>query len=338
MTDELFLKPFRQLLDSVSSPEAVRRIESGAAIGTVWAEIEASGFLDALIACNVGGAGLPFALIGELTAALGGRATVLPIAETIVARALIAQIRTTVPSGPIAIARLVRSQDGWLAQAVPGGRVARHALVQNNTGMLLVELSAGSVSVDGQPRSTVADLRWRHRPVGMPVALPDVDLRAVGATLRAGLIAGAAAQLLDATLRHAAQRVQFGKAIDRQQAVQQQLAQMAEQASLARAAAHIGFVGDLPSCSTTGAVAKCVANDAAATIAAIAHAVHGAIAMSSELDVQLYTRRLAEWRNADGSSPYWADRIGAARLALQASSLDMARSIASHPSASAQPD
>ena len=44
------------------------------------------------------------------------------------------------------------------------------------------------------------------------------------------------------------------------------------------------------------AVAKARTSEAAVTVAAIAHAVHGAIGITEEFDLQLYTRRLHAWR------------------------------------------
>ena len=52
-----------------------------------------------------------------------------------------------------------------------------------------------------------------------------------------------------------------------------------------------------------------------ARVADIAHAVHGAIGVTEEFDLQLYTRRLREWRLAAGSESYWHERIGAEALA-----------------------
>ena len=77
------------------------------------------------------------------------------------------------------------------------------------------------------------------------------------------------------------------------------------------------------------AIAKQVASIAAVPVAEIAHAVHGAIGISEEYDLQLYTRRLHEWRLADGSEAYWAAQLGAARLAAaNQSSVDFIRAAA----------
>ena len=58
--------------------------------------------------------------------------------------------------------------------------------------------------------------------------------------------------------------------------------------------------------------------EAATRVAATAHAVYGAIGISEEHDLQLFTRRLHEWRLADGSETYWNRLLGAAHRFQQA--------------------
>jgi acyl-CoA dehydrogenase len=142
--------------------------------------------------------------------------------------------------------------------------------------------------------------------------------RRVGAVVTAAAISGAADKILAMTIDYAGQRLQFGKPIARQQAVQQQLAVMAEQVVMARIAAQIGCAHGLVPSLVSAAIAKQGASRAAVQIAAIAHAVHGAIGISEAYDLCLYTRRLSEWRNAHGSEGYWAAQLGTARLASPA--------------------
>jgi alkylation response protein AidB-like acyl-CoA dehydrogenase len=132
--------------------------------------------------------------------------------------------------------------------------------------------------------------------------------------VRATAIAGAANRLLDMTVAYANERVQFGKPIGRQQALQQQLAVMAEHVIAARMAAEIVCAAGFPASLFRVAVAKTVTSQAAVPIATIAHAVHGAIGISEEYDLQLFTRRLHEWRLADGSEAYWSRLLGGARI------------------------
>lgn len=146
----------------------------------------------------------------------------------------------------------------------------------------------------------------------------DDEKRRIGAVVSAAAIAGAGDRLLIMCVDYTNQRVQFGKPIARQQAVQQQLAVMAEQVVLARIAAQIGCSGELIPTLFNAATAKQVASAAAVQISAIAHAVHGAIGISEAYDLQLYTRRLHEWRAAYGSERYWAAQLGVQRLCAPA--------------------
>jgi acyl-CoA dehydrogenase len=141
---------------------------------------------------------------------------------------------------------------------------------------------------------------------------PDTNRR-IGAVIMAAAIAGAGDRMLTMTIDHASQRVQFGKPIARQQAVQQQLAVMAEQVVIARIAAQIGCAHGLVPPLETAAIAKQVTSAAAVQIAAIAHAVHGAIGISDAHDLSLYARHLHIWRTAHGSESYWAEVLGRAR-------------------------
>jgi len=45
-------------------------------------------------------------------------------------------------------------------------------------------------------------------------------------------------------------------------------------------------------------------------MAALSHAVHGAIGFTAEFDLQLYTRRLHAWRQTAGSESYWHSVLG----------------------------
>ena len=148
------------------------------------------------------------------------------------------------------------------------------------------------------------------------VALNDADAeRRIGAVIAAAAIAGAGDRVLTMTIDYVSQRIQFGKPIARQQAVQQQLAVMAEQVVMARIAAQIGCAHGLVPPLAIAAIAKQVASAAAVQIAAIAHALHGAIGISEAHDLSLYTRRLHEWRMAHGSESYWAEALGRSRFA-----------------------
>lgn len=307
-----FLEPFERMLEALLPPATVRAIEAGDSAQALWSAIAESGFLDALVPEARGGAGLPLAEVGALWQALGRHAVPLPVGETMIARALL----TDAPDGPIALA--VASAGGEIV--VPFGGVADHVLIESDSQLHLV-------AADGSPTDVFGSTALRLSPaLGKVVApAPEGGLRAITAVLRAALIAGAADRLTCMTAAYANERIQFGKPIGKQQALQQQMAVMAEDMVACRIAAQLGCAGGLPPGLAAAATAKSVTGTAAARLAATAHAVHGAIGISEEYDLQLYTRRLHEWRLADGSESYWNRLLGAARLADGRGSVDYVR-------------
>jgi alkylation response protein AidB-like acyl-CoA dehydrogenase len=163
-----------------------------------------------------------------------------------------------------------------------------------------------------------------------PLGLGEAMIKRVGlgdtarALLVAAAISGAADRVLAMTVTYAGERSQFGKPIGRQQAIQQQLAVMAEDCVAVRMAVELAAASDAPD-SLRVAAAKSVASAAAPRVANTAHGVHGAIGISAEYDLQLYTRRLHEWRAALGSETRWNRELGHAALASHAPVLDWTR-------------
>ncbi|GAO53568.1 acyl-CoA dehydrogenase family protein [Novosphingobium sp. MD-1] len=320
MDAHALLEPFDRMLAAISAPAAVRAVEAGGDASAMLSELAQSGFLDALVPEEAGGAGLSLAGIAPLIEAIGAHAVPLPVAETMVARALLARAGVASRDGPIALATA-----GVPGQIVPCGLVAAHVLIDLGDRLVLASADALAVTPTGVHHALAARIGWEGTPVGRDITRPPAGLRALAAIVRATLIAGAAHRLLEVTTRHANERVQFGKPIGRQQALQQNLAVMAENAVAARIAAQLGCAQGLDVSLAAAAVAKSTASSVAARLAGTAHAVHGAIGISEEFDLQLLTRRLHEWRLADGSEGYWNGVLGAARLADPAGSVDWIR-------------
>jgi alkylation response protein AidB-like acyl-CoA dehydrogenase len=139
----------------------------------------------------------------------------------------------------------------------------------------------------------------------------------MAAVITAAQMAGAMDAVLEITVRYSGDRVQFGRPIGKFQAVQQQLSVLAELVSASRMAAELGCreTGPGTSASLVAAIAKARSSEAAERIVSIAHAVHAAMGITEEYDLQLFTRRLIEWRNDYGSAGYWNRRVGDAVLA-----------------------
>lgn len=316
METNALLEPFVRMLENVVTSAAVRAVEKGGSADAMWADIAASGFLDALVGEQHGGAGLSLGDVEPLIEALGAHAVPLPVAETMVARVLLAEAGIAAPEGPIALA-------SSLAQPVPCGMIATHVLIDTGEALILATISDCSPEPTGVEHALSARLSLPQTAQTLP--RPANGLRPIAAVLRAALIAGAAARLTDMASAYANERVQFGKPIGRQQALQQMLAVMAEDMIACRIAAQLGLSQGLAVSAAVAAMAKVTTSAAAPRIANSAHAVHGAIGISEEYDLQLLTRRLHEWRLTDGSEGYWSAQLGQARLASAETSVDWLR-------------
>jgi acyl-CoA dehydrogenase len=97
------------------------------------------------------------------------------------------------------------------------------------------------------------------------------DLLALGAVMRSAQMAGALQRILEASVRYAGERVQFGRPIGRFQAVQQNLAVLAGHAAAATAAAEAAIEAAAQDLAALPiAAAKIRAGEAAGIGAAIA--------------------------------------------------------------------
>ncbi|MES1265711.1 MAG: acyl-CoA dehydrogenase family protein, partial [Variovorax sp.] len=142
------------------------------------------------------------------------------------------------------------------------------------------------------------------------------------AALHAAAIAGAMERMFTMTLGYCNDRVQFGKAIGKFQAIQHQLSVMAEHVACAGVAAELAFkAGEKVPALLAAATAKARTSASVPLVASTAHALHGAIGVTEEFDLQLYSRRLHEWRMADGSEAYWNRIVGEAVLGHAAPSV-----------------
>lgn len=302
--DDLYADALETVLRDHCTPAVVRAVEAGSApaASALWAQIDASGFADSLLP----DAGLALRDLLPMLLVTGRYATPLPLGQTIFARALLQGAGAAIPDGPIALATFGLQARGLVAD----GATASWFLMQQADRAWLLHRDAAGVAPTGVHGDLTVSV------AGTPAsafALPPGTLRTIGAALHAAQMAGAIARVFDLTLQYANDRVQFGRPVGKFQAIQHQISVMAEHVAATRMAAQIAFSGDGRTPQRMhAAIAKFGASDAVATVTAMAHAVHGAIGITAEYDLQLYTRRLHAWRVADGSEQYWAREIGRA--------------------------
>lgn len=313
----MFTEAIEDILADRCTPALIRAIENGASPDTLWAALADAGFLELMASEDADGAGLALDAVFPIFVAFGRHALPLPAAQSIAVRVLL-PAGMAVPPGTITLAAHgQREADGSIGAAgVAFGALAKVVLVNVDGQLLLLDGARAERRVDGERGSLSASLRWPREAVPLPIAGEGHAVQAFSAAIHAALIAGAMERLLTMTLAYCNERAQFGKPIGKFQAVQHQLSVMAEQVAATLAAAELAFAaGAVVPARLPAAIAKSRASMAVPLVVATAHALHGAIGVTEEFDLQIYTRRLHEWRMAEGSEAYWNRIVGDALLA-----------------------
>lgn len=312
----MFLQAIDDILKDRCTPAAVRAIEAGGSTAALWQALQ--------------GAGLPLTELFPILSSFGRYTVPVPVAQTIVSRALLGP-RFAMPSGMITVAgRLRRETDGAIVCSLtPYGRMADFVLARDGDALLLLSAVSSRREATGVHGSLASTLSWHDESAATRVSgAAGQMLPAFAAALHAALLSVAMIRVLEMTLQYCNGRVQFGKTLGKFQTVQHQLSVMAEHVAAASIAAEAAFLSDAAAPSLlAAAMAKSRTSEAAVLVASIAHALHGAIGIAEEHDLQLLTRRLHEWRIAHGSEAYWNVLIGNSVLAADASIVDFVRSV-----------
>lgn len=325
----MFAEAIEDILKNQCTPAAVRTIEGGGSPAALWEAVADAGFLELLAAEADGGAALSLAELFPILSCLGRYTVPVPLAQTIVARALL-DAQLPVPAGMITLAPAFRREaDGTVScPLTPHGMLADFVLASDGDALLLLPCAAAKRQGTGVKHNLTATLTWPDASSAMSAPRGGHMLAAFAAALHAALLSGAMNRVFDMTLQYCNDRVQFGKSLGKFQAVQHQLSVMAEHTAAASIAAEAAFQGEgkTPSLMAS-AIAKSRTSEAAVLVAATAHALHGAIGVTEEYDLQLLTRRLHEWRMAHGSEAYWNTLVGQQVLASELSLSDFVRTI-----------
>ena len=296
----------------------------------LWQSVEALGLTDLFLAEDAGGFGGCWQDACIVFNLLGLHALPLPVGETLIAKKLLLEASAPVPAGVMSIAvcqdaclEPTDTDPGLLFSGtlkdVPWGALAERLLVacrHDDQEQLLVLHSAHASSITqykneaDEPRD---ELFFQSVPVGAGHLLPGcVDrLNLYAALLRAAQISGALEAALKLTVEYVNQREQFGRPLSKFQALQQQLALLAEEAAAVKCAAMAaGRSADLGEAGFEVAAAKLRANRAVGQATSIAHQSHGAIGFTREHHLHYWTQRLWSWRSDFGNDRYWSNRLG----------------------------
>lgn len=303
-----------------ADPALLRRVEAGEDAHEVWRSIEEMGFEQIF----AGGSDDPWRDGCVVLKACGRHVLPAPLAETLMAGALIQRAGLEPVSGPVTLGAPVNTELALAdagdvtgrASNLPWGRACRHAVLSMLGQLVIVPMEEKTQS----DRSIGREPRDSHVFVSVtPVANGTLDgdlIMAGGALMRAAQMAGAIEAVLAMTVQYARERQQFGKPIGSFQAIQHQLAILAGHSAAATRAVDAAFdriaasEGAAEVMLFEAAVAKIRTGEAASAATSIAHQTHGAIGFTDEHKLHYFTRRLWSWRSEFGSAGWWSERLG----------------------------
>lgn len=266
-----------------------------------------------------------------------GRSSVpIPEAEaSILARWVLAQSSMPVPDGILTVAPIFpneriqfeQNSQGWVltgqARRVPFARQAARLVVighMSDATMVIACVAAdlckivAGENLAGEARDDVVFdgvqiASTDVRPAGNGFDEEALWLR--GALVRSVLMAGALERILDLSVLYAKERKQFGRPIGRFQAIQQQLALLADEVAAATVAADVAIAAtERGHAAIEIMAAKIRIGEAAGVATALAHQIHGAIGFTEKHPLHHSTRRLWSWRDEFGTESEWAARLG----------------------------
>jgi acyl-CoA dehydrogenase len=292
----------------------------------LWRNLEETGLSRLTSTEDAGPAEAAIVLTG-----LARHAAAVPIAETdLLAMWLAEKAGVTVPeSGPLSVVLAdAELRDGVLtgtAHDVPWPDsttvvIAARTAEAVHVGLVADPQAAVAHNLAGEPRGTFAFEVDADATGLLDVHAADEFTRR-GAWARCVQTIGALDAARDLTVAHTSERVQFGRPLSKFQAVQHSLAQMAGEIERARAATELAIAAatdfgfDSAATDYAVTVAKVATGRAVGSATTIAHQLHGAIGVTVEHRLWLFTMRARSWIDDFGTTTHYARRLGRTALA-----------------------
>ncbi len=327
--------------------DRIRALErDGAFDEALWKAVVSHGWLALPCAEALDGGGGSLVDAGLLVEALARRAAIVPILEVVAAGRVLQDhggapgaelVRAALAGEARPVPALLEASDRFdqPALALEAGRLrgekayvdhghfATHHLVSarvgGEPGLCLVEAAGPGVSFEplrSIGRTPVCAVRYEGAPARR-VAGADAlaALVRIGRALAAVQCVGSMAQALDATVRYARVREQFGRPIASFQAVRHHCANMAIRVASARLLAFEALSSlDAGTASDAQvALAKASASRAAPEVLMLAHQIHGGNGVIEENDLYFFTLRGREralaWGTAEECLAIAADAV-----------------------------
>jgi acyl-CoA dehydrogenase len=293
----------------------------------LWRNLEETGLSRLTSTEDAGPAEAAVVLTG-----LARHAAPVPIAETdLLAMWLASKAGVAVPdSGPLTVvladAELRDGSLGGTAHDVPWPGSATVVLAARtadalHVGVLTDPPTAVSANLAGEPRG-IFEFEFAARDMNTLDRHVAHEFTRRGAWARCVQVIGALDAARDLTVAHTSERVQFGRPLSKFQAVQHSLAEMAGEIERARAATDLAIAAatdfgfDSAATDYAVTVAKIATGRAVGSVTTIAHQLHGAIGVTVEHRLWLFTMRARSWIDDFGTTTHYARRLG--RTALTA--------------------
>ncbi len=328
-TTQLVVDTTQRIFQDLGDPQTINGAGDDSWKAPLWQALEEGGLTQPMVGEDLGGAGLSVIDSMAVLRTAGRFAVPVPLAETVMASAMLSRADIAAPLGPMSLApvrlkdRITLQADGTLtgtAKAVPFAADSEHVAVMTDGKAALVATAdceiAPKLNKAGEGRDTVIfDGAKPLQIADLPDSKNGGALMMFGAIVRATQMAGALEALLDMSVQYAGERVAFERPIAKFQAVQHNLARLAEEAAAAVAIANsaaftLEQAASRDAIFLDAASAKIRVGEAAGAGAAIAYQVHGAIGFTQEHILHRYSHRLWEWRDDFGNESQWALRLG----------------------------
>ena len=334
-SENIVVETAEKIFADLADAQTINNDKKGAWKAPLWRALSESGLPLSWVAEDLGGSGASLAEGFGVLGAAGRFAIAVPLAETMLAGWLLAQVKIASPEGEMTVApaspkdRITVNTDGTLsgrARGVPFAKQAKHiaVLAGGAAGVSIALVEASKVRVEsglnlGSDNSDTVTFD-KVAPVtikGAPKGFDQTALMLMGGVVRSLQIAGALESMLDISVRYSNERVAFEKKISKFQAVQHNLARLAGESAAALAAATsaadtltsaTSFNDDAVFLEAVAAKIRC--SEAAEKGGAIAHQVHGAIGFTIEHILHRYSLRALAWRDDFGSESHWAVELG----------------------------
>ena len=315
-----------RLFGDLVTKKVLAAAEQGVWPQQLWDAIVENGLTQPLVSEENGGVGASWRDTYVIIRAAGYFSAPVPLPETIAAGSLLSQSGIAVPEGPLSLAKAPKNgldlakddQGNWRLDGclprVPWGRDVGYVIFSYEDLIVCAPVAGSEISkgsnVAGEPRD---NLSFSNQTVEASPCSGTSDRN--GALIRAAQIAGAAERALEEAVGYANERVQFGRAIGKFQAIQQNLAVMASETAAAGCAAEMAFqAADNGKAEFEIAAAKIRNGEAGDIVTATAHQVLGAIGFTREHHLNFVSRRIWSWRAEFGSASSWALKLGQATI------------------------